>query len=144
MHPQDVAARPIEPGDDDDLVPRSDALETLEHRSLEDEPRVRCPLVALFRGRCRIGQRRFDPSDRRHVKRLPADVLRLDPDCHPVIAGLGSAVRVSPVRKSATTGANTLIFTLWLTPASSRSSAFGSTHASAREPARSTAGLLAP
>ena len=68
MHPQHIAARTVEPGEDDDLVPWSDAVEGIEHRRLEGEPRVRRPLVALIRGRRGIGQRRLDPSDRRYLE----------------------------------------------------------------------------
>jgi hypothetical protein len=65
MYPQDVAARTIEPGEDDDLVACSESVEGVEHRGLEDEPGVRRSLVALLRGQLRVGQRRLDPSDQR-------------------------------------------------------------------------------
>src|SRR5919106_6779403 len=57
VYPQDVAACTIEPGEDDDLIPYLDAVEGLEHRRLEDEPRARRALVALLGGGRRIGQR---------------------------------------------------------------------------------------
>ena len=50
MHPQDVAARTVEPGENDDLVPCSNPGEGVEHFRLEDEPRLRRPLIALFWG----------------------------------------------------------------------------------------------
>jgi hypothetical protein len=50
MHPQDFAARTIEPREDDDLVADSDTVETFEHRGLEHEPRLGRPLVALLGG----------------------------------------------------------------------------------------------
>jgi hypothetical protein len=68
MHSEDVAPRTVEPGDDDDFVTCSEPLQALEHRRLEREPRIRRPFVALPGGRGRIGQRRFDPSDRRHLE----------------------------------------------------------------------------
>ena len=119
MHAQNVATRTVEPRDDDYLVSCPDSVETLEHRRLEDEARVRRPLSPCFGA---------DAGSVKGDSTRPIGVTsnggwltswRLDPDCHRVIAGRSSfspAVRVSPVRKSATTGASTLIFTLWLTP----------------------------
>jgi hypothetical protein len=51
VHAQDVALRAVEPGEDDDLVAVANALEGVQDRRLEDEPRVWRSLVALFRGR---------------------------------------------------------------------------------------------
>lgn len=56
MHAQDVAARTVEPGEDDHFVPDVQTLQALEDRRLEREPRVRRPLITLLRGRRKIGR----------------------------------------------------------------------------------------
>ena len=48
MHPQDIAAGTIQPGQDDDLAACSDTVEGVKNRRLEDEPRVWRALVALL------------------------------------------------------------------------------------------------
>src|SRR5687767_2992528 len=77
MHPKDVAARAIEPGEDEDLVALAQPIQGLEHAGLEDEPCVRRPLVALLRGRRKVGQGRFDPADRREFETWLAHVEEL-------------------------------------------------------------------
>src|SRR6266545_7345428 len=94
----------------------------------------------------RVGQRlERIISHYANYTRGPTGCARRDPDGHGAVAGralLGAAASFSPVKNSASTGARTFILRLWLMPSSSRSSAFDSTCASAREPSCSTAGLL--
>jgi hypothetical protein len=46
----------MQPGQEDELVPRADALEGVEDVRLEVEPGIGCALITLFRGRCGIDQ----------------------------------------------------------------------------------------
>jgi hypothetical protein len=46
VHAQDIAARAIEPGDDDNFVAGLDVLETLKHLWLDDEPGLGAPSSA--------------------------------------------------------------------------------------------------
>ena len=64
MHPQHVATRAVQPGEDDQLVAGPNAVETLRHLGPEHEPRVRGALVALLGGRGQVGEGRFDGPDR--------------------------------------------------------------------------------
>ena len=64
MHSQDVAPRPVQPCQHNDLVSHPEVLETLGYSRVEDEPSIRRSLVALFRCRSGIGERRLDRSDR--------------------------------------------------------------------------------
>ena len=73
MHAQNVAARAIEPGDQDDLYAGSKAAETLEHFRLEDQPGRRRAFVGLPGSRCEIGQRRLDPADGFHLEAVHID-----------------------------------------------------------------------
>ena len=64
MNAQDVAARTIQPREDDHSIAGLDLPQPLEHSRLEHQPGLGRALSALL-GRCgRIGQRRFDHSDR--------------------------------------------------------------------------------
>src|SRR6185436_3311869 len=61
---QNVATSAIEPGEDEDLVARPEALESFEHLRLEDQPGLGCAFVGLPGGRFEIGQGGLDPADR--------------------------------------------------------------------------------
>src|SRR5215216_215116 len=77
MDAQDVATSTVEPSEDDDPIPRSDALEAFEHFRLEYQPGVRCSLVALLGCRRGVGQGGLDLPDRRHLETSPAHPLTL-------------------------------------------------------------------
>ena len=68
MDAQDVAASAIEPGEDDDLIPRPNSVEALQHIRLEDQPGLGCSLVALLGGRRRVGQVGLDRPDGYHLE----------------------------------------------------------------------------
>ena len=67
VHAQDVATRAVQPGEDDHLGARRDALEAVEHGRLEHQPGVGRPLATLLGRRRRVGQLGLDPSDRREL-----------------------------------------------------------------------------
>jgi hypothetical protein len=55
MHLQHVAPSAMEPGEDDHLIPGSNALEPFENLGVEDEPSIGSTLVPLLRCSCRVG-----------------------------------------------------------------------------------------
>jgi GGDEF domain-containing protein len=67
MDDERVAVRAIEPGEEEQLIARRDPPQALEHLRLEDEPRVRRPLVALLGRRLQVVQWRLDAADRADV-----------------------------------------------------------------------------
>ncbi len=60
MDLKDVSLSAIEPREYDDLVACAETPQALEHRVVEDEPRIRRPFVALPRSQLRIDQGRLD------------------------------------------------------------------------------------
>jgi predicted DNA-binding protein (MmcQ/YjbR family) len=68
MDAQDIATSAIQPREEDDLIPRSDALQAFEHGRVEHQPRVGRPLVALLGRRGGVGQGRLDLPDRPHFE----------------------------------------------------------------------------
>jgi hypothetical protein len=68
MHAQHVAPSAVEPGEDVDLIARTEAPEALEHRRLEDEPGRWGALVRLTGSRLEMRQRRLDPSNGPHLE----------------------------------------------------------------------------
>jgi hypothetical protein len=69
MRRQDLAVRPIEPREQQELVADIDPLERLGDVRLEVDPGIRRALVALLGSGRRVGQRRLDPADRAEVER---------------------------------------------------------------------------
>ena len=64
VHGQHVAARPIEPCQQDDLRPGVKVSNSFSDVRLENQPRLRSPLVSLLRRSVAINKWRFDMSDR--------------------------------------------------------------------------------
>jgi hypothetical protein len=55
MHFEHIPSGQMQPRENDDLIPRLDALEPVEKGWLEDKQSVGRTLIALFWGRCQIG-----------------------------------------------------------------------------------------
>ena len=72
---QDVAARAVQPGEDDQAVARRDALEPGDDARLEGDPRVGRALVALLRRRRGIGEGGGDGADRAQLDHAVASSL---------------------------------------------------------------------
>jgi hypothetical protein len=68
MNHEHVALRPIEPGEDEELIAGLDALQPVEDIRLEDDPRVGGTLVALPGRSRRVCERRLDPADLAEVE----------------------------------------------------------------------------
>ena len=56
VHAQNVAARAIEPRNDDNLIAGLEAPETFKHLRFENQPGLGCTFVGLQRGRLEISQ----------------------------------------------------------------------------------------
>jgi hypothetical protein len=70
VHAQHVPARQVQPGEHDHLGPRREAANRIGDRLVEDQPRLRRPLIALLRGEGAVDQRGLDPSDRPQLEDL--------------------------------------------------------------------------
>ena len=68
MDDEHISIGPVEPGEDEQLVARSNAPQGVEHLRIELDPRIGRTLVALLGGRLRIGQRRLHPADRSQLE----------------------------------------------------------------------------
>ena len=66
MHCEHVPTSAIEPGDKNQFIARSDALQPFEDFWFEHQPRCRRAFVGLSGGRFWLCQRRFHLTDRRH------------------------------------------------------------------------------
>jgi hypothetical protein len=66
MHCEHVPTSAIEPGDKNQFIARSDALQPFEDFRFEHQPRCRRAFVGLSGGRFWLCQRRFHLTDRRH------------------------------------------------------------------------------
>jgi hypothetical protein len=66
MDDEHVAARSMEPGQDEDLVTDPQVSQRLAHIRVEDEPGFGAAFEPLLRGLAGIHQRRLDPPDRSH------------------------------------------------------------------------------
>ena len=63
MDVQNIAARSMQPGEDDNVVAGPNVPEALNHLRLEDQPGRRCAFVGLPRRAVEIRKRRFDPTE---------------------------------------------------------------------------------
>src|SRR5512134_2488143 len=70
MNLEHAAIRLVQPREEDELVPRADALERVRHGRLQDDPGVGCPLVSLPWRVSPIAERRPDDADRVQTRRL--------------------------------------------------------------------------
>lgn len=68
MYAKDVAAGAIKPNEDDDPIPWTEVLETVEHAWLEHEPGLGRSLMALLRRRSDVGHGRLHPSDHHEME----------------------------------------------------------------------------
>jgi hypothetical protein len=68
MDHEHVPVRPVEPGQDQELVADPDALQRIEYVGLEVDPGVGRTLVSLLRSGFRVRQRRGDAADLAEVE----------------------------------------------------------------------------
>src|ERR671926_1559259 len=74
MYAQHTPPCAVEPCQDDDRLPRVNAIESRGHPRFEDEPGARRPLVALVRRGGDVGQIGLDDADRPERDRRRAHV----------------------------------------------------------------------
>ena len=64
MHGEDISIRLMQPGQNQNVLTRCDAVETGKKPGLNLQPCVRRSLEALLRRLCRLAQGRVDSADR--------------------------------------------------------------------------------
>jgi hypothetical protein len=82
---QHVAAGPIQPGEQQELVAAREIAHGRGDAGLEHDVGVRSALVALSRGVVEIDERRFDPADRPNLEALSAHRSILSAGSQPVV-----------------------------------------------------------